>query len=115
MQRLNVLSYSAGLMLLGLLGCGDSTTGPFSNLSATNNPDDFVFIAKTFGRPATTTLHYTWQNTGNVAQVALGNAAVAGGGLAPIQGTASITIKDNAGNQVYTHDLKGDAADTTTA
>jgi len=102
------------LVVAAALACS-SSTGPFSNLSATNNADDFVFIAQTFGRSATTTLHYTWQHTGNVAQVTLGNSALGGGALTTISGTASMTVKDAAGTQVYAHDLNGDAADTTSA
>jgi hypothetical protein len=102
------------LLVATLLGCSNST-GPFSNLSATNNADDFVFIAQTFGRAATTTLHYTWQHGGNVAQFTLGNTALGGGTLTPISGTASMTIHDAAGTQVYAHGLNGDAADTTAA
>src|SRR5262249_17721585 len=115
MQRFKVLFPAAGLLLLVLFGCAGDTTGPFSNLSATNNPDDFVFIGQTYGKAVTTTLNYTWKNTGNVGQIAVGNQAVGGAGLSTPAGAGTIVVKDAAGTQVYTHDLTTDAADTTSS
>ena len=35
--------------------------------------------------------------------------------IAPIDGTASLVIRDAAGTQVFSHDLKGSTADTTSS
>jgi hypothetical protein len=95
---------------LVLAGCSDST-GSFSNLSASNNDDDFVFIAQAFDKAVSTTLHYPWSHTSTVAQIIIG---LSGGGTRPVTGTATVTIRDAMGTQVYSHDLKDNVADTTT-
>jgi hypothetical protein len=100
------------VLVLAAGACGDGT-GPFANLSATNNADDFLFVAQTFGRSVTTTLRYTWQHSAPVAQVIQGLGL--GSPLGPISGTATLTIRDGAGTQLYTHDLKENLSDTTIA
>ena len=96
------------LSLLLLAACGDATSSSFANLSASNNADSFLFIGQTFGRPTTTVLRYTWGHTSTVAQISTG---LEGG--AAILGTARILIRDAAGTEVYSHDLKVNGVDTT--
>src|SRR6185436_2583694 len=103
--------YSALLVAL-VAGCS-SSTGPFANLSANNNPDDFIFIAQTFGHTATTTLNYTWMHNSPVAQINQGTAVPGAITLAALTGSASIEVKDMAGKVVWTHDLKESLQDTT--
>ena len=101
-------------LILLAASCSDSTS-PFSNLSANNNADDFLFVAQTFDRTVTATLHYDWPHTGTVARVGLGTAVQGVGTTTPLSGSASITIHDGSGKQVYAHSLTDNLLDTTAA
>jgi hypothetical protein len=98
-------------LLVALAGCSDNSSS-FSNLSATNNDDDFFLVAQAFDKAVSTTLHYPWSHSSTVAQVIIG---FAGGATTPVTGTATIMIRDAAGTQVYSHDLKDNVTDTTAA
>jgi hypothetical protein len=100
-------------LLIAAVGACSSSTGPFANLSANNNPDDFIFIAQTFGHSATTTLNYTWQHNSPVAQINQQMAVPGAVTLATLTGTGNIEVKDMAGKVVWTHDLKESLQDTT--
>jgi len=100
------------LAMLASAAC--SSNQDFSNLSASNNADDFLLIAQTFDRTVTTTLHYSWQITGSVARVTTGSAVQSyQGGSPSLSGSSTLTIHDPSGAQVYTHSLNGTTSDTT--
>ena len=86
------------LCLTTALGCSDSanTIGPGNQLQVTNAADDFQWQVSNLDG-VDQTLRYTWANTGDSASV---NQATALTG-----GTATITIRDAAGTQVYTRSL----------
>jgi len=107
-SRVFSVGRAAGLSLFLLAGCGESTASSFSNLSANNNQDSFLFIAQTFGRATTTTLHYVWPHSSAVAQVSTGLE-----NSVPIQGTARLIMHDPTGKEVFNHDLKENGVDTT--
>jgi hypothetical protein len=86
-------------------------TGPFATLSASNNVDAFDFVAQTYDHTSTTTTRYAWIHNSAVAQVKQGPPE--GQAATPLTGTATVTIKDAAGKEVYTHDLKENLSDTT--
>jgi len=75
--------------------CGDSPTAPPGiQPQIVNNTDAFSFqITNLSG--VTGTYSYTWQNTGTLAKVT--HASNAGS-----SGTATVTLKDASGTQVYT-------------
>jgi hypothetical protein len=90
---------AAGLLLLALAAACDYTTAPLSTEpQVTNNPDDFRLQVNNLNN-VSGSLEYTWQNSGTVAAV----TQTPGAGSF---GTATITIRDNAGTQVYSRDLK---------
>ncbi|MDT8342104.1 MAG: hypothetical protein RQ751_11385 [Longimicrobiales bacterium] len=86
---------AASLLLFGL-ACGDSPTQspPGIEPQITNLQDAFSYQVTSLSR-VTGTWDYTWQNTGTLAKVT--HASDAGA-----TGTATLTIRDGAGTQVYT-------------
>ncbi len=96
MTTRSLLILAAGLALN--VACGDSanTIGPGNQLQVTNAADDFQWQVSNLDG-VDQTLRYTWSNTGDSASV---NQATALTG-----GTATITIRDASGAQVYTRSL----------
>lgn len=87
----------AGLVVLLLIGtaCGDSPTSapPGIQPQITNNTDAFSYQLTDLSGVAGT-WNYTWQNTGTRAKV----THASDGGAS---GTATVTLRDAAGTQVY--------------
>ena len=106
--------WSGLTVLLLAAGCSDQAD-TFASLSVTNNADNFFFVGQTFDRATTTTLRYEWQHTGTVARVAQGGAVQSVGTAGGLTGSASVTIRDASGTQVYAHDLREELVDTTAA
>jgi hypothetical protein len=80
--------------VLAVAGCSDSVTG-LDNVEVTNDTDTFQLQASASG--ASQTLSYTWQNTGTTANINQ-SGTVTGG-------SATLTLLDDAGTQVYTRSL----------
>ena len=75
--------------------CGDSPTAPPGiQPQIVNNTDAFSFQITNLSN-VTGTYSYTWQNTGTLAKVT--HASNAGS-----SGSATVTVKDASGTQVYT-------------
>jgi len=95
-----------GILLAGSVSaCGDDPLAPFEPEVA-NLTDSFQLQA-TDVTGVTTTVQYTWQNTGtmaNVNQATVKNA-----------GTAVLTISDAGGTQVYSQDLAANGTFQTAA
>lgn len=83
--------------------CDDNTLAPFQP-EITNAPDDFQLQATGVER-VSTTLDYEWQNSGNQANVDHSTTTSAG--------SATLTIRDAAGQTVYNADLIPSQSDTT--
>ena len=99
----------AGLAILGLVvlfGCGGGKLGPQFQPEISNIADNFQFQA-TGVTNVTQNLQYTWQNTGTVANV---NQACSITG-----GTATLTIRDGGGTQVYSKNLSENGTFVTSA
>lgn len=81
--------------LFAAAACGDSPTAPPGiQPQIVNNTDAFSFqITDLSG--VTGTYNYTWQNTGTLAKVT--HASNAGSA-----GSATVTVRDASGTQVYT-------------
>jgi hypothetical protein len=87
----------AGALIAAALvvaGCGDSVTG-LENVEVTNNTDSFQLQGSANG--VSQTLSYTWQITGTTANIDQ-SGTVTGG-------SATLTVLDDAGTQVYTRSL----------
>jgi hypothetical protein len=83
----------AVLALLFTVACDESPTAPGLQPQIVNNTDAFSYqLSDVAG--ATGVWNYTWQNTGTLAKVT--HASDAGA-----TGTATVTIRDAAGTQVY--------------
>ncbi len=99
MNRRTVVTGLAGV--LGTMACGgESTTnpiGPSNQPQVGNSPDNFQFQVSNLTR-TTQTLTYTWTNTGTIADVNQSGRIDAG--------DATLTLRDGAGNQVYTRSLR---------
>jgi hypothetical protein len=95
-SRLNVWVAAGLLGLAGVTGCGSSPTGPGIQPQVTNSPDNFQYQTTSIVN-YTSTLSYTWQNSGTVANV---NQATTVTG-----GTATLVILDANGVQVYSRSL----------
>ena len=84
---------TALVTLLLSMGCGDSPTAPGIEPQIVNNTDSFSYQVSDLSR-VTGSWDYTWQNTGTTAKVS--HASDAGA-----EGSATLTIVDAAGVQVY--------------
>ena len=92
----------AAVLALLLAGCGGSGGSPTDATAAfqpeiSNRVDSFEYQV-TGVRNVSTTQQYQWQNTGTVANVNQSSAVTAG--------TATLILRDPAGGQVYSRDLK---------
>jgi hypothetical protein len=79
--------------------CGDGPTAPPPGIQPqiTNNTDAFAYQITNLSS-VTGTYDYTWQNTGTLAKVTHSSNAGA-------SGTATLTLRDAVGAQVYTGPL----------
>lgn len=97
MRTSSLSAIRAGLVVVSLIGagCGDSSTSPPPGIQPqiTNTTDAFSYQLTDVSSVAGT-WSYTWQNTGTLAKVTHASDAGAGG-------TATLTISDAAGTQVY--------------
>ena len=83
--------------LVWVAACGDGPTAPGIQPQITNNTDAFSYQVTSI-QNFSGTYNYTWQNTGTVAKIT--HASDAGA-----TGTATLTVKDANGAQVYTGQL----------
>lgn len=83
--------------LVWVAACGDGPTAPGIQPQITNNTDAFSYQVTSI-QNFSGTFNYTWQNTGTVAKIT--HASDAGA-----TGTATLTVKDANGTQVYTGQL----------
>jgi hypothetical protein len=89
---------AAVLAMLALVAaCGDGPTAPGIQPQITNLADAFSYQVSAI-QDFTGTATYTWQNTGALAKIT--HASDAGA-----TGTATVTVRDAAGTQVYSGDL----------
>jgi hypothetical protein len=98
MRTLTSFAIRAGFVLvmsLAATSCGDNPTStpPSIQPQIINNTDTFSYQLTSVST-ASGTWNYTWQNTGALAKVT--HASDAGA-----SGTATVTIMDAAGTQVY--------------
>ena len=90
---------TTAVLLLFLAGAGcSSAEGPAANLSVSNDPDGFLFIAQSLDRIISDHLQYVWQHTTATATVS--QQAVIN------EGQVTMVIKDKDGTVLYTSDLK---------
>jgi len=95
----------AMVVLVTMSGCSDKNPiAPFQP-EVINNADAFQFQI-TAARDVTTTLNYSWVNSGTRATI---NHATA-----RQQGTATVTVFDANNQQVYTHSLVASATEQST-
>ena len=85
----------AGALLLMASGCDDDPLSPFQP-EIGNSQDTFQFQVTAL-TDVTTTVEYEWMHTGTVANVNQSTALSAG--------TATLTIRDATGAQVYQRSL----------
>lgn len=98
MRATAVFSRAAAIIGLALVaGCGDSPTAPGIQPQVTNLTDAFSYQVSSI-QNFSGTYNYTWQNTGTVAKIT--HASDAGA-----TGTATLTVKDGNGTQVYSGQL----------
>ena len=95
MRRPSTYLFSAAALALLLFtaGCDDSPTAPGIEPQVVNNTDAFSYQVSDLAG-VTGVYDYTWQNTGTLAKIT--HASDAGG-----TGSATVTIRDDAGTQVY--------------
>jgi hypothetical protein len=96
---------AAVVLLLAGAGCGGKSLAPFQP-QVSNAADNFQMQA-TGVTDVTTTLTYTWPNTGTRATINHATSTTAG--------TTLVVIKDNAGATVYSHALAASLNEPTTA
>jgi hypothetical protein len=98
MRATAVFSRAAAIITLALVaGCGDGPTAPGIQPQITNLTDAFSYQVSSI-QNFSGTYNYTWQNTGTVAKIT--HASDAGA-----TGTATLTVKDAVGTQVYSGQL----------
>ena len=98
MRATAVFSRAAAIIALALVaGCGNGPTAPGVQPQITNLTDAFSYQVSSI-QNFSGTYNYTWQNTGTVAKIT--HASDAGA-----TGTATLTVKDANGTQVYSGQL----------
>jgi hypothetical protein len=98
MRATAVFSRAAAIITLALVAaCGDGPTAPGIQPQITNLTDAFAYQVSSI-QNFSGTYNYTWQNTGTVAKIT--HASDAGA-----TGTATLTVKDAVGTQVYSGQL----------
>ena len=101
------MSSALGLAAVLLaVACGGNVVGPDNQLQVSNNTDNFQFQVSTLNN-VKQTFTYQWTNTGTTANVNK-SCSISGG-------SASLTIEDAAGTQVFSGDLAVNGTVTTTA
>ncbi len=95
-----------GLSLGALAACSDNLIGPQNQLEVTNATDNFQWQVSAL-ESVSQTLNYTWQNTGTSANVNQ-SASISGG-------SATLTIRDADGTEVYSRSLEENGTFQTTA
>src|SRR5574339_201701 len=94
-------------LLGGILGCGGSKNNSLAPFQPQiNNMQDNFQLQATGVNNVTSTLNYTWQNTGTSANVNQASQITAG--------SATLTILDASGQQVYTNSLTANGTFPTT-
>lgn len=108
MQRTRMVAVLTWVSFILMAGCGGQSgvLNPQFQPQITNQPDNFQFQATNVTN-VTQTLQYTWQNSGTMASVNQATTSTAG--------TATLTIRDASGTQVYTKDLNANGTFPTTA
>lgn len=101
----STLLRSVALLALAWLVACDSPTSPGIEPEITNNPDAFSYQVRDI-RNVSGTWEYTWQNGGTLATVSHSTNAGA-------TGSATLTLLDAAGTQVYSSDLLTSGEPTT--
>jgi hypothetical protein len=91
---------------LALAGCSGNVIGPDNQLEVTNATDDFQLQATALDN-ISQTLSYLWQNTGTSASVDQSGSVTAG--------SATLTILDQTGAQVYVASLASTGSFQTSA
>jgi hypothetical protein len=87
------------LALVLIVGCSDNKSlNPFQP-EIINNADNFAFQATAI-KNVSATLQYNWSNSGDSAKVNQASAIT--------RGTATVTLYDDAGTQVYSGSLTSD-------
>lgn len=96
------------LLALLVMACGDSGTliGPENQLEVVNNTDAFAFQASALDN-VTQTLSYPWTITGPDATVDISGSVASG--------TATVTITDADGAEVFSRDLDGSSNPSTSS
>ena len=90
-----------------LLACGGTNLiGPANALEIANDTDRFEWQVSVL-ESVTQTLSYTWQNTGTLANIDQSSSITSG--------TATLSILDAGGTQVYSGSLGQDGTFTTSA
>lgn len=99
MRATAVSSRAAAIVVLALVAAcgGDGPTAPGIQPQITNLTDAFSYQVSSI-QDFSGTYNYSWQNTGTLAKVT--HASDAGS-----TGTATVTVKDGAGTQVYSGQL----------
>ena len=88
---------AAALLLVGVAACDSGNViGPENEPEVTNVADNFQWQVSNLNN-VTQTLTYTWQNTGTMANVDQATS--------PSGGSATLTIRDADGAQVYSRGL----------
>ena len=94
---LRLLRASAATAVVLVVGCGDNPTAPGIEPQVTNLSDAFSYQVSSI-QDFTGSYSYTWQNTGTVAKITHASDAGAAG-------SATLTVKDAEGTQVYSGQL----------
>jgi hypothetical protein len=97
------------ILLIIIVGCSDNPPATsFDNFQPeiVNNVDAFEFQI-TDATHVTTTVNYSWENTG--AQASINHSSVI------VQGVGSVTLLDADGTQVYTSSLLASSTDQSSA
>jgi len=93
------------LALLAAAACGsDNVLGPDNQLQVANNPDTFEWQATALDN-VSQTLSYDWTMTGTAANVNQSSGVTAG--------SATLTVRDDAGTVVYSASLGSNGTFTT--
>jgi len=98
--KIRMSKFRRGLMVAALLvgaACSDSPTAPGIQPEIVNNTDSFSYQIRDL-RNVTGSWNYTWQNTGTLATITHSTNAGA-------TGSATLTVRDAAGTQVYSGQL----------
>ena len=94
---LRMIPVAAVTTLLLVAGCGDDPTAPGIEPQITNLSDAFSYQVSSI-QNFTGTYSYSWQNTGTIAKIT--HASDAGA-----TGSATLTVRDADGTQVYSGQL----------